>query len=311
MNKEKIGEKIENITSNAKKVVNNVTEKTKNVAIKSKEKVVETIDVNGDGRLDIEDIIVMGLRTPGIKIKRDEFLQKELMKNYSPAVIAKAIEENPAKAGITVKEINIIADNVIKYERNCVSGISAIISAPGSLSMAVSVSADIVQYYGYMLRATQKLMYLYGFPEIDVEEKDCSFDSETLNILIVCLGVMYGVAGANKAIKIMATGLGKGLSKKIMKTALTKGTIYPLAKSIASFFSVKLSKKMLSGIVEKSLPPLVSGAVGGGITYASFKPCCDKLKKSLQNTLLSNPDRDITEEEKSIVEELNKEVIEG
>ena len=58
MNKDKMGKKIENITSNAKKVVNNVTEKTKNVAIKSKEKVVETIDVNGDGRLDIEDIIV-------------------------------------------------------------------------------------------------------------------------------------------------------------------------------------------------------------------------------------------------------------
>lgn len=300
-------EKIDNITKGAKKVAGNITEKTKSVVSKSKEKVVETIDVNGDARIDIEDVIVMGLRTPGIKIKRDEFLQKELMKNYSPETIAKAIKENPAKAGITVKEINIIADSVIKYERNCVSGISALISAPGNLSMAVSVSADIIQYYGYMLRATQKLMYLYGFPEINVEEKECSFDSETLNILIICLGVMYGVAGANKAIKIMATGLGKGLSKKIMNTALTKGTIYPLAKSIASFFSVKLTKKMVSGIVEKSLPPLVSGAVGGGITYASFKPCCDKLKKSLQDTLLSNPERKITEEEIKMVEDLEKE----
>lgn len=302
--------KIDNITKGAKKVAGNVTEKTKSVVSKSKEKVVETIDVNGDGRIDVEDVIVMGLRTPGIKIKRDEFLQKELMKNYSSEIIAKAIKENPAKAGISVKEINIIADNVIKYERNCVSGVSALISAPGNLSMAVSVSADIIQYYGYMLRATQKLMYLYGFPEINVEEKECSFDSETLNILIICLGVMYGVAGANKAIRIMATGLGKGLSKKIMNTALTKGTIYPLAKSIASFFSVKLTKKMVSGIVEKSLPPLVSGAVGGGITYASFKPCCDKLKKSLQDTLLSNLERKITDEEIKIIEDLEKEIVE-
>ena len=28
---------------------------------------------------------------------------------------------------------------------------------------------------------------------------------------------------------------------------------------------------------------------GGGITYISFKPCCEKLRKSLQNTILSNP----------------------
>ena len=29
----------------------------------------------------------------------------------------------------------------------------------------------------------------------------------------------------------------------------------------------------------------------------SFKPCCDKLKVSLQDTLLSNPDHEVTAEE--------------
>ena len=58
-----------------------------------------------------------------------------------------------------------------------------------------------------MLRAAQKLMYLYGFPEIDINENNNHFDSETLNILIVCLGAMYGVVGANHAIKAMAKAL--------------------------------------------------------------------------------------------------------
>ena len=77
-------------------------------------------------------------------------------------------------------------------------------------------------------------MYLYGFPEIDTwENQQQTFDSETLNILIICLGVMYGVAGANIALKAMAKGLANGISKKIMSTALTKGTLYPIIKSIS------------------------------------------------------------------------------
>ena len=67
--------------------------------------------------------------------------------------------------------------------------------------MAATIPADIAQYYGYMLRVTQKLLYLYGFPEIDVTEKGKKFDTETLNILTLCLGVMYGVAGANNELK--------------------------------------------------------------------------------------------------------------
>ena len=309
IDKEKMGEKIDSLAKGAKNVALNVTGKTKDVVIKSKEKVVETIDVNGDGNIDIEDVIIMGLRTPGIKIKRDEFLQKELMKNYSAEKIAIAIKTTPANAGISVKEIDLIADNVIKFERNCVSGISAALGAPGGVAMAATIPADIIQYYGYMLRATQKLMYLYGFPEIDVEEKEHGLDSETLNILIICFGVMYGVAGANNAIKVMANGLAKGISKKIMNTALTKGTIYPIVKSVAKWFGVKMTKSLLAGAVQKSLP-VIGGVIGGGITFVSFKPCCDKLKKSLQNTLLSNPNVEITDEEIKIIEDLEKENIE-
>ena len=307
--KENLGEKVGSIMHDAKKFTKNISGKGKEVVTKSKENVVKAIDVNGDGNVDIEDVIILSLKTPGIKINRSEFLKKELMKKYPEDVIQKAIDTTPAKAGITVEEMNVIADEVIKFERNCVSGISAALGAPGGISMVATVPADIIQYYGYMLRATQKLMYLYGFPQIDVEEKGQTFDSETLNILIICLGVMYGVAGANNAIRAMATGLAKGVSKKIMTTALTKGTLYPMVKSIAKWFGVNMTKKMLAGMVQKSLP-VIGGVIGGGITYLSFKPCCDKLKESLQDTLLSNPNHVETKEENIIIENADYDVVE-
>ena len=307
LDKEKLGEKFENFAKDAKKITENISGKTKEMVTKSKDKVVTTMDVNGDGHVDIEDVIILGLRTPGIRITRSEFLRKELMKQYSEDVIKKAIETTPAKAGITVEEINIIADNVIAFERNCVTGISAALGTPGGAAMFATLPTDIIQYYGYMLRATQKLMYLYGFPEINVEEKEQTFDSETLNILIICFGVMYGVAGANNAVKAMAKGLATGISKKIMSAALTKGTLYPIVKSIAKWFGVKMTKKLLAGMVQKSIP-VIGGVVGGGITYVSFKPCCDKLKESLQDTLLSNPNHIETEEENIIIDNVEFEV---
>ncbi len=99
---------------------------------------------------------------------------------------------------------------------------------------------------------------------------------------------MFGVANANKMLKSVATTLGTGVEKQLMKKALTKGTIYPIVKSISKWFNVKMTKEVFAGFFKKSIP-LLGGLVGGGITYVSFKPCCDKLKNTLKDTILSNP----------------------
>lgn len=285
----KIKDNITVMASTAGKAVVSTANKTKDIAVSSKEAVVSAIDQNGNGEVDIEDVIIMGLKTPGVSIDRAEFLQKELFKNFPQSVIDKAISTTPAKAGIPSEAIDKIADEVIQYERTCVSGISAALGMPGGVTMAATIPADIAQYYGYMLRATQKLLYLYGFPQIDTSEKGNQFDTETINILILCMGVMYGAAGANNAIKAMAKALATGVEKKLINAALTKGTIYPIVKSVASWFGKKMTKEIFAGFFKKAIP-VVGGVIGGGITYVSFKPCCDKLKSTLQNTLLSNPD---------------------
>ena len=283
------------------KVTSTVSAKAKKGVDRSTEIVNKVMDVNGDGQVDIEDVIIMGLKIPGICINRETFLRSEFMKNYPKEVIDDAVEYNPAHAGITPDEIEKYADEVIKYERNCVSGISAVLSAPGGFAMAATIPADIAQYYGYMLRVTQKLLYLYGFPEIDVKEKGQKFDTETLNILTLCLGVMYGVAGASNALKAVAKALGTGVQKQLMKKALTKGTIYPIVKSTAKWFGVKMTKEVFTGFFKHAIP-IAGGVIGGGLTYMSFKPCCDKLKKSLKDTLLSNPEHKITPDEDLICE---------
>lgn len=298
MEKENLGNKVEKIAGSVgrktKELVNvagtktaELTSKAKDGALKTKDAAIKAMDANGDGKVDIEDIVILGMKTPGVRINRENFLRKELAKNYSEDVIDCAITTNPATAGISVEEIDKIADEVIKYERNCVSGISTALGMPGGAAMAATIPADIVQYYGYMLRATQKLLYLYGFPEINTDESGQTFDSETMNILILCIGAMYGVAGANSAITGIAKALSTGVEKQLMSKALTKGTIYPIVKNVSKWFGVRMTKEVFAGFFKKAIP-VVGGVLGGGLTFVTFKPCCDKLKKSLRKTRLAD-----------------------
>ncbi len=265
------------------------TAKKQSAVEKAKLAAINAIDENGNGKIDLEDVIIKGLKTPGIKINRAEFLAKTLKKRFSQETIDAAIAESPMRANIAQAEIDKMANEAINFERTCVSGISAALSAPGGVAMVATVPADLMQYYAYLLRMAQKLLYLYGFPQIDTEETGEKFDDGTMNTLILCFGVMYGVAGANKALLTVAKALGAGLSKKFMQTAVTKGTIYPVLKAILKCFNVKLTKQLASKAINHSLP-VIGGVIGGGITFFSFKSCGEKLKKTLCDTYLSNPD---------------------
>ena len=67
-----------------------------------------------------------------------------------------------------------------------------------------------------------------------------------------------------------------------------------------------MTKTLLAGIAKNSIP-VIGAVIGGGLTFFSFKPCCDNLKESLRNTMLSNPEYKATLEEKELIDSLVKE----
>ena len=307
---ETVGNGAKNAANKAKGAAKAVGGGGKKAVVKAKEAVVNAIDQDGNGQIDSTDIIIMALKVPGVRIKRAEFLQKEFFKYCPQDVIDKAIETTPAKAGIDSDLVSKVADDVIKFERNAVSGISLALGMPGGAAMAATIPADIAQYYGYMIRAAQKMLYLYGFPELAISDDKVMLDSETLNSLTVCLGIMYGVAMANNAIKAMAKALATGVEKQLLKKALTKGTIYPIVKSVAKWFGARMTKEVFAGFFKKAIP-VVGGVVGGGITYATFKPCCYRLKDALSDTFLSNPEHKETKEEKKLYDDIKNGVVDA
>lgn len=248
---------------------------------------LKRLDVAGNGKVGIEDVIIMALRIPGIVINREDFLRRRLKNQYPQEVIDKAVEINPYHAGIPKTDIDDLANKVINYESGFVTSISAALSTSSVNLMPVTIPADLLQYYSYILRATQKLLYLYGFPQINVKETDGKFDQETMNILIICLGVMNDVAESSNALKNLANSIELNIEKKMINRILTSQTMYPVIKQVVKYFGVRITKRMLDRTVAHAMP-VIGGVIGGSVTYRSFRKDCNQLKTSLGETHLCN-----------------------
>ena len=80
----------------------------------------------------------MALKVPGVRIDRAAFLQGELCRHIPQKIIDAAIATTPMQAGIALSAVDGIADSVIRFERTCVTGISAALDIPGGLALASS-----------------------------------------------------------------------------------------------------------------------------------------------------------------------------
>ena len=209
----KVGTSVRKIAENVGEKAGVAVQKSTEVMDKTKEAVFQAVDVNGDGQIDIEDVILLAFKVPGVSVNRESFLRKELFTKYSQETIDQVVLTTPMKAEIKQEDIETIADSIIQNERLKVSGISAALGTPGGAAMVATIPADIAQYYGCMLRVAQKLLYLYGFPQIEYKENEQAFDTETMNQIILCMGVMFGVANAKNGLLAVAKALGTGVEK--------------------------------------------------------------------------------------------------
>ena len=244
---------------------------------KGKDEIFQTIH--------LEDFINKAFQLPGIQINREAFLRKEFELYYDSDFIKEAIGQTPMMAGISLEEINKIADDIITYESKHGSSVSAALTIPGGISAFATLPMDVMQSFAFLLRCAQKLMYLYGLPQIKFEKNQ--LHPISMHILVLSFGVMYDLKDASIALKAMCSIIYKNKNQQIIYESLIKGKIVLIVKEIEIWFEKRMAKELLGNLFEKALP--VFGAiVGGGITYLSFNKHCSKLKNVLKDTKLSN-----------------------
>lgn len=225
-----------------------------------------------------------------VKIDRGEFLRTTL-KKYCPEVDSSmAVETSPIEAGVAPRDLDEFALNVIDFETKKCAGLSFLAGIPGGVALAGTVPADLAQYFAHVMRVEQKLAYLYGWQTFLNPEDEV--DDETLMKLIVLMGIMLEVGGvANSVTKLAADVAQKSIAKTIERQALTKTFFYTPMKKVLRVLGVNLTKQTFAKGVSKVVP-VVGGVVSGGLTYASFKPGAERLRRYLRELPTSGIDLD-------------------
>lgn len=229
-------------------------------------------------------VLRAALALPGARIDRTAFLRKELSKHTTKEVLQCAIETSPAKAGVSKDVIRRIATASIKWHRAGVSSVSFAAGLPGGWWMAGTVPADLTQFFWHTVVILQKLAYLYGWPELLGE--DSELDDETLLILTVFIGVMLGAESSAKILGDLAERLAAEVLKRLPREALTKWGLFRLAREIAKWIGIKLTKEAFARYLSK-LVPILSGIISGTITWISFSLMTNRLATHLESLPLA------------------------
>ena len=193
-----------------------------------------------DFNLDVPATIPKVLAVQANVIDREEFLKESIGDYISEDMARIAIEENTKAAGIRRKLVDTIAGQIISSEVNKASGVSV---AAGSTW--ATLPADVIQYFGFVLRIVQKLAYLYGWKAFDLTIEDGKLVSEeSANELTRLIGIMFDAKEEDKDI-----------GAKMGKLTLAKGVVAPV--------------------------PVLGGVLSGGLTYATLRPYAERLKDRL------------------------------
>jgi len=234
-------------------------------------------------------------KLPGVRINRASYLRMALKRYCTDDQIERSIRESPAAAGIPLNILNDIADTSIGYETTKVTGLSTLAGIPGGFAMIGTVPADLVQYLGHMLRVSQKLAYVYGWPDFFAQDGD-ELDEATESVLILFVGVMFGVQIAQSGVTKVASMIAANVAKKLPQQALTKGALYPVVKTVAGYLGVNMTKKVFASGLAKAIPVL-GALLSGGLTLSTFLPMSKRLQKHLTSLELTKPGHRPTETE--------------
>ncbi|MDR1957136.1 MAG: hypothetical protein LBQ30_09830 [Treponema sp.] len=229
-------------------------------------------------------ILDAALKIPGARVDRVSFLEKEFAK-CSGEELSRLLDLGTGKAGISLDALDKVAEGVIRSHTTIVTGSSFLAGLPGGIAMAGTIPADLTQYYYHVIVIAQKLAYIYGWPDLQVDGEGEQDKDAFLAVLTIFIGIMSGAKEAASVLQPMSELLRTETTKKLSVTALAKVGLPQIAKQVARVLGANLAKQGLAKGIGK-IVPLIGGAISGAVTIATFLPMANTLKDALRNQVI-------------------------
>ena len=234
-------------------------------------------------------VLATVLRMPGVKVDRVAFLRKSL-KDYAG--------EQKLDMLVNVRPYTIVSDKVIdQVATACINRHTALATTtstlaglPGGLAMAATLPGDLTQYFYHVVVLSQKLAYLYGFP--DFTDENGELGENATDLLTIFIGAMMGVRVAEQGISQLARGVAASAVSRLPRVALTRAAIYPIAVQVARLVGARLTREGFTKTVGR-LIPIAGGVFSGTLTLLTFRPGARRLQKRLKAQKMHFNDGDI------------------
>ena len=231
-------------------------------------------------------VVRASMALPGARVSRADFLRAQLHVHCSDGQIKDAIELGPASAGISLQLTDEIADSVIRTHTVQAAGLSFATGLPSGIFMAATIPLDVAQFFWHAIVIAQKLVYLYGWP--DLFEPEVDLDEETELRIVVLIAAMLGAANANRLLTEISSRFARETVRRIPRYALTKTAYYPLVKVVLRWVGVKVTKQSFARVLARAVP-IVGGVLSASVTVLALRPMAKRLKGRLRELSYARP----------------------
>ena len=222
-------------------------------------------------------ILATVLKMPTVKVDRVAFLRKELRPYCNQSRLQMLGSVRPYTV-VSEKVVDRLARQCINKHTALATATSTVVGLPGGLTMAAALPADVVQYFFHVFVLSQKLAYLYGYP--DFCEEDGELNDMASNLLTIFMGVMMGAPVAEKGISELSVAMAESAVTRLPRVALTKTAIFTVASQIARMIGTRLTKNGFAKGVGRFIP-IAGGLFSGGLTLLTFRRGGNRLRRQL------------------------------
>lgn|SRR5574344_195316 len=219
-------------------------------------------------------LMSVAVSMPGVKVNREKFLKKALKPYCNAEKLGIALNGMPVNV-ISQQRIDKIATSKINWHTAKVTGTSFATGFGGF----TTIPADIVQYYWHVLVLSQKLTYLYGFP--DLCDQDGNMPKDSQDLLAVFIAIMMGATIAGKGLHKMIESIARRTAKRLPEMAVAETIYYPIVKQAIKWIGKKMAKNNVTKSVGKSIP-LFGSVISGALTFTTFRIGASRLRNELK-----------------------------
>jgi hypothetical protein len=224
-------------------------------------------------------LLKASLSIPGARVDRAAFLRAQLAPYCSEEMVEQAVKERPAVAGVPRETVDRLSHSCIRWHVAGVSAVSFVTGLPGGWWITGTIPADLAQFYWHAIVLSQKLAYLYGWPDLLDEER--GLDDETILRVTLFVGVMMGAHAANRSLAELAERIAMEVAKRLPRQALTQYGLYNVAKQIAKWIGIQITKNSFSRALSRVIPVL-GGFISAGVSAGFMISMARRLKDHLR-----------------------------